>query len=69
MAAGVGKTYRMLDDANALRAQHIDVVVGLVETHGRAETAARIGELEVIPRKQVPYNGVTVEEMFDDQGS
>ncbi|HEX7420125.1 MAG TPA: histidine kinase [Thermoanaerobaculia bacterium] len=63
MAAGVGKTYRMLDDANALRRQHIDVVAGFVETHGRAETAARIDGLEVIPRRQVPYKGVTVEEM------
>lgn len=63
MAAGVGKTYRMLDDANALRRQHIDVVAGFVETHGRAETQARIDGLEVIPRKQVPYRGVMVEEM------
>jgi len=63
MAAGVGKSYRMLDDANALRRQGIDVVVGFVETHGRAETAERIGDLEVIPRKQIPYKGVTVEEM------
>jgi two-component system, OmpR family, sensor histidine kinase KdpD len=63
MAAGVGKTYRMLDDAHSLRRQGIDVVAGLVETHGRAETAARIGNLEVIPRKTVPYKGVTVEEM------
>jgi two-component system, OmpR family, sensor histidine kinase KdpD len=63
MAAGVGKTYRMLDDANALRRQHIDVVAGFVETHGRAETFARIDGLEVIPRRQVPYKGVMVEEM------
>ncbi|MGZ4809940.1 MAG: histidine kinase, partial [Thermoanaerobaculia bacterium] len=63
MAAGVGKTVRMLEDAHVLRRQHIDVVAGFVETHGRAETAARIGDLEVIPRRQVPYKGVTVEEM------
>ena len=63
MAAGVGKTFRMLDDAHALRRQHIDVAVGLVETHGRLETASKIGDLEVIRRKQVPYKGVTVEEM------
>ncbi|MGZ4778068.1 MAG: histidine kinase [Thermoanaerobaculia bacterium] len=63
MAAGVGKTVRMLEDAHVLRRQHIDVVIGFVETHGRAETAERIGDLEVIPRRQVPYKGVTVEEM------
>ncbi|MGZ7031721.1 MAG: histidine kinase [Thermoanaerobaculia bacterium] len=63
MAAGVGKPVRMLEDAHALRRQHIDVVIGFVETHGRAETAERIGDLEVIPRRQVPYKGVTVEEM------
>src|SRR3954452_5736971 len=63
MAAGVGKTYRMLDDALALRRQGVDIAAGLIETHGRAETAARIGELEVIPRKQIEYKGVIVEEM------
>jgi two-component system sensor histidine kinase KdpD len=63
MAAGVGKTMRMLDDAHALRRQNIDVVLGYVETHGRAETAARIGDLEVIPRKQIEYKGTRIEEM------
>ncbi|HUJ13537.1 MAG TPA: histidine kinase [Thermoanaerobaculia bacterium] len=63
MAAGVGKTVRMLDDAHALRRQGIDVVIGYVETHGRAETAARIGDLEVIPRKKIEYKGTTIEEM------
>ena len=53
MAAGVGKTVRMLDDARALRQQGVDIVVGYVETHGRAETAARVGDLEVIPRSTV----------------
>ena len=62
-AAGVGKTYRMLDDAHAMRGRGIDVVVGFVETHGRAETAARIGNLEVIPRRLVPYKGAVLEEM------
>src|SRR5262245_2581610 len=51
MAAGVGKTMRMLDDAHNMRQAGVDVVVGLIETHGRAETAARIGDLEVIPRR------------------
>ena len=63
MAAGVGKTVRMLDDANALRRQGVDVIIGYIETHGRAETAARIGDLEVIPRKKIEYKGTTVEEM------
>lgn len=51
MAAGVGKTMRMLDDAHNMRRAGVDVVVGLVETHGRADTAARIGDLEVVPRR------------------
>jgi two-component system sensor histidine kinase KdpD len=48
-AAGVGKTYRMLEEAQQLREQGHDVVLGFVETHGRAETAARIGDLEAVP--------------------
>ena len=63
MAAGVGKTVRMLDDAHAMRAQGIDVVVGYVETHGRADTHARIGDLEVIPRVRRQYKDVVIEEM------
>jgi two-component system sensor histidine kinase KdpD len=63
MAAGVGKTVRMLEDAHAARRAGIDVVLGLVETHGRDETAQRIGDLEVIPRKKIEYRGVTIEEM------
>jgi two-component system sensor histidine kinase KdpD len=63
MAAGVGKTYRMLDDAHAMRRQGMDIVIGYIETHGRAETASRIGDLETIPRKQIEYKGVIVEEM------
>jgi len=62
-AAGVGKTFRMLEEAHALRSRGVDVVVGLVETHGRAETAALIPGLEVIPRRAVAYRGITVEEM------
>src|SRR5437667_5195705 len=65
-AAGVGKTYRMLEEAHQLRLQGHDVVVGFVETHGRAETAARIGDLEVVPLRKVPYRGVTLEEMDTD---
>ncbi len=63
MAAGVGKTYKMLDDAHALRRHGTDVVVGYVEPHGRPETEARIGDLEVVPRKQVSYQGVVLPEM------
>jgi two-component system sensor histidine kinase KdpD len=65
-AAGVGKTYRMLDEAHQLRERGVDVVLGLIETHQRRETAARIGDLEVIARRRVPYRGVTVEEMDVD---
>jgi two-component system, OmpR family, sensor histidine kinase KdpD len=62
-AAGVGKTYRMLEEARQLRSQGHDVVLGFIETHGRAETAARIGDLETIPLREVPYRGVTLKEM------
>lgn len=62
-AAGVGKTFRMLDDANAMRARGVDAVVALVETHGRADTGARVGDLEVIPRRRVEYKGTVLEEM------
>src|SRR5512140_99665 len=62
-AAGVGKTWRMLEEAHALRRRGVDVVGALVETHGRAETAALIGDLEMVPRRQVEYRGVAVEEM------
>jgi two-component system, OmpR family, sensor histidine kinase KdpD len=62
-AAGVGKTYQMLEEAHALKRRGVDVVLGFVETHGREETAALIDGLEVIPRKRIQYKGVTVEEM------
>jgi two-component system sensor histidine kinase KdpD len=65
-AAGVGKTYRMLEEAHQLRQQGHDVVIGFVETHGRAETAARIGNLEVFPLRAIPYRGVTLAEMDVD---
>ena len=63
MAAGVGKTVRMLDDAHTMRRAGIDIVIGFVETHGRAETAARILDLEVVPRRQISYRDVIIEEM------
>jgi two-component system sensor histidine kinase KdpD len=62
-AAGVGKTYRMLEEARALKKRGVDVVLGYVEPHGRPETAALVEGLEVIPRRQVEYRGVIVEEM------
>ena len=62
-AAGVGKTYRMLEEAHALRKRGVDIVVGFVETHTRADTIALVEGLEVVPRRQVEYRGVVVEEM------
>src|SRR5436853_6661428 len=62
-AAGVGKTYEMLQEAHRLKRQGVDVVVGIVETHGRAETAALVEGLEQVPRKRTEYRGVVLEEM------
>jgi two-component system sensor histidine kinase KdpD len=62
-AAGVGKTYRMLEEAHALAKRGVDVVLGFVEPHGRAETEALIAGLEVVPRRAIEYRGVTIEEM------
>jgi len=62
-AAGVGKTYRMLEEAHALRKRGVDVVVGIVETHGRPETAALLEGLEIVARRRIEYRGVTIEEM------
>ena len=62
-AAGVGKTYEMLQEGNRLRKQGVDVVIGYVETHGRTETIAQIGELEQVPRRKIEYRGITLEEM------
>ena len=65
-APGVGKTYAMLTRARELRQRGIDVVVGLVETHGRAETAKLLDGLEILPRKQMPHEGRAIEEMDVD---
>jgi two-component system sensor histidine kinase KdpD len=62
-AAGVGKTYQMLEEGHALKKRGVDVVLAFVETHGRAETQALIDGLEVVPRRRIEYRGVTVEEM------
>lgn len=63
-SAGVGKTYAMLNAARSMRAEKLDVVVGLVETHGRKETAALLDGLEILPRKNVAYRDKTIAE-FD----
>src|SRR5882757_1782174 len=65
-APGVGKTYEMLQSAHAKRKAGADVVVGVVETHGRAETEALLKGLEVLPRKQITYRDQTLEEMDID---
>ena len=56
-APGVGKTYAMLNEGHRANDRGTDIVVGYVETHGRANTAAQIGDLEVVPRKSVRYRG------------
>ncbi len=62
-APGVGKTYEMLTNAQIKRRDGVDVVVGIVETHGRAETEALLEGLETIPRRQIDYRGRTMSEM------
>lgn len=62
-AAGVGKTYRMLEEAHALKKRGVDVVLGFIEPHARPETRALIAGLEEVPRKSFEYRGVLVEEM------
>ncbi|NGZ77244.1 universal stress protein [Saccharibacillus alkalitolerans] len=65
-APGVGKTYTMLREGNILRKKKIDVVIGLLETHGRQETQGQVGELELVPRAVIPYKGAQLEEMDTD---
>lgn len=65
-AAGVGKTFRMLEEAHAMKRRGVDVVLGLVETHGRSETAALIAGLESVPQREFTYRGVTLFEMDVD---
>jgi two-component system, OmpR family, sensor histidine kinase KdpD len=62
-AAGVGKTYAMLREGHRLKQQGVDVAIGFVETHGRAETAQQVDGLEVIPPREIDYRGVTLREM------
>src|ERR1700685_2798646 len=63
MSAGVGKTYRMLQEAHALLKNGVDVRIGYIETHARAETQALIEGLPVIPRRKLFYKGKELEEM------
>jgi len=63
MAAGVGKTYAMLSEARRIQQAGVDIVAAFVETHGRPETNALCQGLPVIPRKQVSYRGVVLDEL------
>ncbi len=65
-AAGVGKTYEMLQEGRRIKRQQVDVVIGFVETHGRAETEEQVGDLERVPRRKIEYRGVVLEEMDVD---
>ena len=60
-AAGVGKTFAMLEEAHRLKSAGVDVVIGWIETHGRKETEALIGDLEIIPRKKIPHGDAIIE--------
>lgn len=65
-AAGVGKTYQMLEDAHELKNSDVDVVIGIIETHGRADTIAKLEGLETIPPKRIEYRGGIFEELDVD---
>lgn len=67
MSAGVGKTYTMLKAAHQKKNEGLDVVIGIVETHGRSETSALVDGLEVILRKKINYRGTELEEMDSDE--
>ncbi len=66
MAPGVGKTYRMLQEAQELKEEGIDVVIGVLETHGREETAEQAIGLDVVPKKAIVHTGVILGEMDTD---
>lgn len=65
-AAGVGKTYEMLSEANRRKLRGQDVVIGFVVTHGRKGTESQLGDLEIVPRRKVEYRGTAFEEMDTD---
>lgn len=62
-AAGVGKTFQMLEDAHHLKRQGVDIVLGLIEPHNRADTIELIRDLETVPLKDIPYRGTTFREL------
>ncbi len=62
-APGVGKTYQMLEDAHQLKRDGVDIVVAIVEPHGREDTQSMIGDLECVPMRRVEYKGVAIKEM------
>ena len=66
MSPGVGKTYAMLEAARVQKAEGVDVMIGIVETHGRVETEALLTGLPTISRKKIDYRGVTLQEMDID---
>ncbi len=65
-AAGVGKTYRMLEEGQRLKEEGVDIVVGYFEPHGRKDTMARADGLEIVPRRKIEYRGIIFEEMNTD---
>ena len=65
-AAGVGKTFEMLNEANRRKQRGQDVVIGYIETHKRRETEAQLGDLEIVPRQVISYRGAQLEEMDTD---
>jgi two-component system, OmpR family, sensor histidine kinase KdpD len=65
-APGVGKTYQMLEEAHMLKRQGVDIVIGFIEPHGRAETETLIGGLDSIPLRRIDYRDVALEEMDVD---
>ena len=65
-APGVGKTYSMLREGHALKARGLDVVIGVIETYGRADTDAQVRDLEAVPRRKIDYRGVVMEELDVD---
>jgi two-component system sensor histidine kinase KdpD len=66
MAPGVGITFRMLEEGHRLKSEGIDVVIGLLETHGRKETAAKAEGLEIVPKKQMLRGEKILTEMDTD---
>ena len=66
IAPGVGKTYKALEELHRRKERGTDVVIGFLETHGRPRTAELAASLETVPRKKIPYKGVTVEEIDTD---